>query len=125
MCYSFLKQNSLNRIYQYGVKQANDLRMINNRTDFLNYSEKVTTKDSLCIRNKYSALFFQAERYLTHLNHGIDPPLSDEGLYGSMDLSCEQIQQITIRINIDLVNPVITTALSRQFKTFEQPVFTC
>jgi len=35
----------LNRIYQYGVKQANDLRMINNRTDF-NYSEKVTTKDS-------------------------------------------------------------------------------
>ncbi|CAF0782451.1 unnamed protein product [Adineta steineri] len=77
-------RNSSNRIYQYVVKQGNDLSLINTRDNHqrdFNYSEKV-------------------ERYLTHLNSGIlsiDPNLSDEGVYGSSDLSSDQIQQINLR----------------------------
>lgn len=69
-------------------------------------------------------LFYQVERYLTHLNHGIigiDPTLSsDEGVYGSSDISSDPVQQYPIR-----PPSVISIAHSQQhyqdsLKRFEQ-----
>ncbi|CAF0781065.1 unnamed protein product [Rotaria sp. Silwood1] len=96
-----------NRIYQYGVKEANDLRVINTRGidqgDF-SYSEKV-------------------ERYLTHLNHGIigiDTTYSDEGVYGSSDISSDQIQQFNIRPPSIISIPSSQQHYQDSLKRFEQ-----
>ncbi|CAF1054189.1 unnamed protein product [Rotaria sp. Silwood1] len=96
-----------NRIYQYGVKEANDLRVINTRGidqgDF-SYSEKV-------------------ERYLTHLNHGIigiDTTYSDEGVYGSSDISSDQIQQFNIRPPSIISMPSSQQHYQDSLKRFEQ-----
>ncbi|UJR37621.1 hypothetical protein I4U23_030318 [Adineta vaga] len=101
-------RNSSNRIYEYGVKQANDLSLINTRNihhqrDF-NYSEKV-------------------ERYLTHLNHGIlgvDTTLSDEGVYGSSDLSSDQLHQLNIRPPSIVSIPSSQQHYQDSLKRFEQ-----
>ncbi|CAF4976102.1 unnamed protein product, partial [Rotaria sp. Silwood1] len=73
--------NSSNRIYQYGIKQAADMNVINtsgvHQRDF-GYSEKV-------------------ERYLTHLNSRVTGIDKDEGVYGSSDISSDHVQQLTIR----------------------------
>ncbi|CAF2513640.1 unnamed protein product [Rotaria sp. Silwood2] len=73
--------NSSNRIYQYGIKQAADMKVINtsdiHQRDF-GYSEKV-------------------ERYLTHLNNRVTSIDRDEGVYGSSDISSDHAQQLTIR----------------------------
>ncbi|CAF3652004.1 unnamed protein product [Rotaria sordida] len=100
-------RNPSNRIYQYGVKEANDLKVINTRGvdqgDF-SYSEKV-------------------ERYLTHLNNGIigiDTTFSDEGVYGSSDISPDQIQQFTVRPPSIISIPSSQQHYQDSLKRFEQ-----
>ncbi|CAF3320753.1 unnamed protein product [Rotaria socialis] len=99
--------NSSNRIYQYGLKEANDLKVVNtrgiDRGDF-SYSEKV-------------------ERYLTHLNNGIvgiDANYSDDGVYGSSDLSSDRIQKFSIRPPSIISIPSSQQHYQDSLKRFEQ-----
>lgn len=63
------------------------------------------------------------ERYLTHLNHGItgvDTTLSDEGVYGSSDISSDQLQQFTIRPPSIVSIPSSQHQYQDSLKRFEQ-----
>lgn len=51
---------------------------------------------------------------------GIDPTLSDEGLYGSSDLSSDQIQQLTIRPPSIVSIPSSQQHYQDSLKRFEQ-----
>jgi hypothetical protein len=70
--------------------------------DDFNYSEKVNdSKQHSTFESIHRLLLlFKVERYLTHLNHGalgVDTTLSDEGVYGSSDISSDQLQQFPNR----------------------------
>jgi hypothetical protein len=58
----------------------------------------------------------QVERYLTHLN----TTLSDEGVYGSSDVSSDQIQQLTIRPPSIVSIPSSQQHYQDSLKRFEQ-----
>ena len=63
------------------------------------------------------------ERYLTHLNQGlttIDTTLSDEGMYGSSDLSSDQLQQLNIRPPSIVSIPSSQQHYQDSLKRFEQ-----
>ncbi|CAF1588320.1 unnamed protein product [Rotaria magnacalcarata] len=96
--------NSSNRIYQYGIKRASDMKVINtsgnHQTDF-GYSEKV-------------------ERYLTQLDSRETVIDRDEGVYGSSDVSSDHVQQVTIRpLSISSVHSP-QQAYQDSLKRFEQ-----
>ena len=73
--------------------------------------------------NSIIFLFIQVERYLTHLNNritGMDTTLSDEGVYGSSDLSSDRIQQLTIRPPSIMSVPLSQKHYQDSLKRFEQ-----
>ncbi|CAF3820347.1 unnamed protein product [Adineta steineri] len=98
------RNNSSNRVYQYGIQQTADMKVINtsgiHQSDF-DYSEKV-------------------ERYLTHLNNRITGIDIDEGVYGSSDISTDHAQQLTTRPSS--INSIHSSQQTYQdsFKRFEQ-----